>query len=129
MNYPNIFFKSSFGLEVGVRLNWLTNTFKMSSLHHAGRTGPRNMSVFPRYNNVQRIAAAFCSIQLRTIVRGRSFNSISKRSHNATASSIATIASLHCPKSISLGIPSMSPRSRSLNLNLPHARVSTMQSS
>ena len=63
------------------------------------------------------------------MVNGKSFNSHSNRSHNATAKSIATIVSLHWPKSIKRGTPSISPKSRSLNLNLPQAKVKTIAKS
>jgi len=38
--YPNIFFKSASGVEIGVRLNFSTRTFKMLGDMNAGRLGP-----------------------------------------------------------------------------------------
>ena len=91
----------------------------MVSSTQAGRIGPICIFVSPNDNKLQRIETAFCSIQLNTNVTGKSFNPISNNSVSAVNISAPTIASLHCPKSINLGIPSISPKSKSLNRYFP----------
>ena len=39
-NYPNIFFKSASGVEMGVKLNFSTSTFKIFGDTNAGKLGP-----------------------------------------------------------------------------------------
>ncbi len=66
---------------------------------------------------------AFCSYHDRTSVSGRSFTEQPKASASASAILIALYASLHCPQSSILGIPSIVPRSRSFIRYFPQASV------
>jgi hypothetical protein len=60
--------------------------------------------------------------------RGNSFMLHWNVSAKAWATLTAEYASLHCPMSISLGMPSMKPRSLSKKRNFPQAKVSTTES-
>lgn len=90
---------------------------------NAGRVGPRKIFFIPRYKSVSSMQTAFCSYHDRTSVSGRSFTEQPKASASASAILIALYASLHCPQSSILGMPSIVPRSRSFIRYFPQASV------
>ena len=66
---------------------------------------------------------AFCSYHESTSVSGRSFTPQSNASASARAIFMAEYASLHCPQSSILCMPSIVPRSISFMRYFPQARV------
>ena len=84
----------------------------------------------PKENKASKIITAFCSIQDNTIEIGKSLIGVFNAPLKALAISTAPFESLHWPKSKYLGIPvpSISPKSMSLNLNLPQDEVMITQS-
>lgn len=67
------------------------------------------------------MATAFCSIQLITSVKGRSLTPTPKEQvgQSPCLQGDGDGHSLHCPRSIKRGMPSISPKSRSLKWKLP----------
>ena len=93
-----------------------------------GNVGPNLIFLTLHFNNANNTETAFCSYHERIIETGNSLISQLNTFVNALTNDIILKASLHCPQSIYLGIPSISPNSFVKNLNLPHAHVKIKQS-
>ena len=105
-----------------------TKYCKTFGLINAGSEGPRYIPLIPNDNKANKSATAFCSYQDKIIDNGKLFTLVSNASANASAILTAEYASLHCPTSNNLGNPATSPKSSLLNLYLPQAKVSIIQS-
>ena len=62
ISYPNSFFKSSSGVEIGEIWNFSTNRFNTFGERKAGSVGPSTMFCMPRWNSVNKIHTAHTKI-------------------------------------------------------------------
>ena len=118
---PRISSKSCLGSVIGRISKVSSRILSTFSEKNAGIVGPRYIPFIPRESSVISMHTAFCSYHESTRVRGSSFTEQPNASARARATCIALYESLHWPTSRILGIPSISPRSISLNLYLPQA--------